>query len=267
MKKIIIYLVSDSTGETVSGVARSALAHFEEIEVEEHVFPLIRNKKQLEEIEKTIAERHGVLLYTVVSEEIREELKMICDRLHAPCIAVLEPIIAELSKYIDSKLSSRPGRQHELNSEYFARMTAIDYSIHHDDGQNTHNLSEANVIIVGPSRTSKTPTCIYLAYRGYKAANVPFISVPMLPKELFELKNNLIVGLTIGNRELLEIRKNRLISMKNRRNEKYISEEEIKREIDATNKLYKEQNWPTIDVTRKSVEEVAAKIMQIYEHQ
>jgi regulator of PEP synthase PpsR (kinase-PPPase family) len=259
-----LHLISDSTGETVSSVARAALSQFDGLEPEEHVWSLVRSKTQMEKVIHGIEAHPGVVMYTIVDKNLRDMLKETCRKLSLPCIPVLSRVITELSNYLGVESSTQPGRQHELNEDYFTRMDAINFALEHDDGQTHWELEEADIVLVGVSRTSKSPTCIYLAYRGFKAANIPFVSGCPLPPNLETLKNPLVVGLTISPDRLMQIRKTRLQSLHQEGDTNYVDMEQIQQEILESRRMYARNHWPMIDVTRRSVEETAATIMQYY---
>jgi regulator of PEP synthase PpsR (kinase-PPPase family) len=267
MKEFHLHLVSDSTGETVSSVSRAALAQFEDAQAKEHVWSLVRTKGQIEKVLAGIDECPGVVMFTLVNDELRGLLRNECQKRNLPCIPVLGPAIRELSLYLNEEASHRPGMQHELSATYFDRVDAINFALAHDDGQGHWELEDADIVVVGVSRTSKSPTCVYLAYRGYKPANVPFVNDCPLPDNLKHLKGPLIVGLTIDIERLLQIRKTRLQTLSSDEFTNYVDKEEVEREIDASKRLYREQGWPMIDVTRRSVEETAALIIQMRQKQ
>ena len=265
MKEFHLHLVSDSTGETVSSVSRAAMAQFEDIDVQEHIWSLVRTKGQLEKVLQGLEEYPGVVMYTLVNQDLRKQLREGCQKRRVPCIPILGPVIREISAYLDVEASERPGHQHELGDDYYERVAAIDYTLAHDDGQGHWELENADIILTGVSRTSKSPTCIYLANRGYKAANIPFVMGCPLPEKLFELKElprpPLIVGLSISLDRLLQIRKSRLLALE-QYDTNYVDSEEVQEEIAASKKIFRQQGWPVIDVTRRSVEETAALIIQ-----
>lgn len=269
MKSFHLHLVSDSTGETVSSVSRAALAQFEDAAPKEHTWSLIRTKGQLEKVIQGLDENPGAVMYTLVNSELRRDLRQACMQRHLPCIPVLGPVIRELSAYLNVEATEKPGHQHELSENYFKRVEAINYTLTHDDGQGHWELEGADIVLVGVSRTSKSPTCIYLANRGYKTANVPFVAGCPLPDNLFELKNlprsPLIIGLTISLDRLLQIRKSRLLSLNQQQDTSYVDGDAVESEIDEAKKLFRTQGWPMIDVTRRSVEETAALIIQHYQ--
>ena len=268
MKKFHLHLVSDSTGETVNSVSRSVMAQFEGVEEEEHLWSLVRTRGQMERVLEGIQENPGVVIYTVVSEELQEILLEGCRKIGVPCISVLSRILREMSSYLGIKESDKPGRKYELDEDYFTRIEAINFALAHDDGQQTHELKEADIILVGPSRTSKTPTCVYLSYRGLYAANVPFVKGCPLPESLFKLNGPLVVGLVISPERLVVIRKSRMQSINEERETSYVDIDKIKEEVQEAKKLFAQQKWPHIDVTRRSIEETVAIIMNLYrEHQ
>ncbi|MBY0355508.1 MAG: kinase/pyrophosphorylase [Rickettsiales bacterium] len=264
-RRFHIHLISDSTGETVSSVCRAALAQFENIEPDEHIWSLVRTPNQMKKVLAGISENPGVVLYTLVDKELRDILKQHCHQHTLPCIPILSRVISELTAYLGIQTISQPGKQHELNDDYFSRVEAINYALAHDDGQATWELEEADMVVVGVSRTSKSPTCVYLAYRGFKAANVPFVSGVPLPDGLAELKRPLVVGLTIDPDRLLQIRHTRLQSLTGKGETNYVDIEQIRDEVKESRKIYARYHWPVIDVTRRSVEETAATIIQYYQ--
>lgn len=265
MKQLHLHLVSDSTGETVCSVARAAVVQFEGVDAEEHVWSLIRTKSQMERVLAAIEERPGVVMFTLVEKNLRDMLIQCCSRLNVPCIPVLSRVISDLSAYLNMNISPQPGRQYELDENYFSRVEAVNFTLAHDDGQSLRDVSEADILLIGVSRTSKSPTCVYLAYRGYKAANIPFVMGCPLPANLTTMKNPLIVGLTISSERLVQIRKNRLLALNQGEETDYVDIDKVKEEIAAARRLFSENGWPSIDVTRRSVEETAATIIQYYQ--
>jgi regulator of PEP synthase PpsR (kinase-PPPase family) len=259
-----IHLVSDSTAETVSSVSRAAIAQFDNVEVEEHTWPLVRTKAQVDKVLKSVREIGGFVMYTMANKQLRRHLKKGCEELNSPCMSVLSRVISNLSQFLDKKtVNDRTGRQHELDEEYFSRVEAINFALTHDDGQSVWDLEDADVVLVGASRTSKSPTSMYLAYRGYRAANVPYVGVP-LPEIIENLKKPLVVGLTISPDILVQIRKNRLLSINERNTTDYTDIEKVKEELIIARKIFTKNNWPVIDVSRRSVEETTATIIQYY---
>jgi len=258
-----IHLVSDSTGETLNAMARAVCARFTDILPIEHIYALVRSTRQLDRALEEIAGAPGVVMHTIIDPNLRSALEEGCRRLEMPCIAALDPVVSAMSRYLGARISTRVGAQHALNNDYFDRIEALDYAIAHDDGQGGQDLTQADVILVGVSRTSKTPTCIYLAHRGVRAANVPLVPGRPPPTELFELKNTLIVGLMTSPDRLIQIRRNRLLSLKENRESDYIDTDSVRSEIIAARRLFEKMGWPIIDVTRRSVEETAAAIINL----
>jgi regulator of PEP synthase PpsR (kinase-PPPase family) len=264
MKNFYLHLVSDSTGETVSSVSRAALAQFDDVEPEEFNWTLVRTKPQMERVIEAIREKPGAVMYTLVDNGLRDMLKMECARRGLPCIAVLSTVVAELSAYLGVETHAQPGKQHELNEDYFTRVDAISYALAHDDGQAHWELQDADIILVGVSRTSKSPTCVYLAYKGLKTANIPYVLNCPLPPDIDKLKKPLMIGLTISPDRLQQIRKTRLQSLKQDQDTNYVDMELLQQEVTESRKLFNKYRWPVIDVTKRSVEETAATIMQYY---
>lgn len=263
-KKLInLHLISDSTGETLSSVARAVLSQFEGVESNDFIWPLVRTEPQLERVIDSISKDPGVVMYTILHDDLIESLKKKCYEMQIPCIPVLSHIIAEFSNYLGMNISHTIGRQHLLDGEYFSRVEAISYTITHDDGQSSWDLYDADIVIVGVSRTSKSPTSVYLSCRGYKTANIPFVSLETIPETIYGLKKPLIVGLVINPEKLVQIRQTRLASLGHETGSDYIDLEAIKAEVAESRKLFAKLNCPVIDVTKRSVEETAAKIIQL----
>jgi hypothetical protein len=265
MKRFNLHLVSDSTGETVSSVARAAMAQFDDAEADEHMWSLVRTKSQMDKVIHGIKENPGPVMFTLVDVELRELLRKECLQLKQPCIAVLNGVVSELSSYLGLETHAVAGRQHQLDDEYFTRVDAINYALAHDDGQAHWELEEADIVLVGPSRTSKSPTCMYLSYKGFKAANVPYVMGCPLPPILTDLRMPLVLGLTISPDRLQQIRKTRLQSLKQEDDTNYADGEHIQKELEESRKFFHQQRWPVIDVTKRSVEETAANILQQYQ--
>ena len=266
-KHFHLHLVSDSTGETVSSVARASMAQFDHVQAEEHVWPLIRTKGQLEKVIVALENNPGVVMFTLVDATLREMLRQACGKLGVPCIPILGHVIRDLANYLQEEARGSPGVQHSMTDDYFSRIEAINYALEHDDGQATWELEQADIVLVGVSRTSKSPTCVYLAYRGYKAANVPFVPTCPLPDNMTTLKQPLVVGLTISGERLLDIRKTRLQSLQQEIRTDYVDEERVREEIENAKKFFRQNGWPVIDVTRRSVEETSALIIQYRQRQ
>ncbi len=267
MKQFHLHLVSDSTGETVNSVARAALAQFDDVSSVDHVWPLVRTKGQLEKMLASLDAYPGVVMFTLVDATMREMLRAACAKRGLPCIPILSHVVRDLSNYLEIEAAGSPGSQHELGEHYFSRIDAINFALEHDDGQATWNLEKADIVLVGVSRTSKSPTCVYLAHRGFKAANVPYVPGCPLPENLMELTQPLVVGLTISGERLIDIRTSRLQSLKQDLDSDYVNMEHVRAEIDEAKRLFRQQGWPVIDVTRRSVEETAAHIIQYRQRQ
>lgn len=261
-----LHLVSDATGETINSVARACLVQFGGVEPIEHVWSLVRTRGMMTKVVQGIEANPGPVLYTMVNHELRDQLTSRCAALGLPCIPVLDPVIHSLANYFGVEIRGTPGLQHALDAEYFSRMDAMTFALAHDDGQHTVDINKADIILVGVSRTSKTPTCIYLANRGIKAANVPIVPGAPLPEALTEAEARngpMIVGLTEDPQRLVQIRRNRMRIMNQGDETAYTDVEEVKAEVAAARRLFTEQGWPTIDVTRRSIEETAAEIIQL----
>lgn len=265
-RKFHVHLVSDSTGETIVAVARACLAQFEQCEPVEHVWSMIRSDRQVQKVVAGVEANPGVVLFTLVDERIRTSLIEACSRLAVPCIAVLDPVLEAFGEFLDAKAGHRPGRQHRLDADYFARIAAMDFAMTHDDGQAMEDLSGADVVLVGVSRSSKTPTCIYLANRGLKAANVPLVPGIALPAALDTLPGfadggPLVVGLTNDPLALVAVRRNRLRLLNETRETDYTDPESVRSEVQAARRLFTDRGWPVLETSRRSIEETAAAIL------
>ncbi len=258
-----VHLVSDSTGETLAGVMRATCAQFDNILPIEHSYFLVRSARQLERVRREIEGAPGVVMFTLSNMDHRARLETRCKELGFACVAVLDPVLDTVSRYLGQELNHRVGAARVLNAEYFQRIDALDFAMEHDDGEQVVELRTADVILVGVSRTSKTPTSVYLAHRGVKAANVPMVPGVPLPPELFEPNHPLVVGLTIGADRLVHVRRNRLVAMKETRAGNYTDEETVRAEIMNAQKLFEREGWPVIDVSRRSIEETAAAILNL----
>jgi hypothetical protein len=258
-----VHLVSDSTGETLNAMGKAVTARFDGVIPIEHIYALVRSPRQLERVLEEIEAAPGVVLHTIVDRELRAMLEDGCRDLGMPAIGALDPLVAALSRYLGASLSTRVGAQHALDHDYFNRMSALDYAIAHDDGQGTPDLERADVVLVGVSRTSKTPTCIYLAHRGIRAANVPLVPGQDPSPALSQLNNPLVVGLTLSPDRLIQIRRNRLTGLGEGRDTSYVDLDAVREETVRARRLFERLGWPTIDVTRRSVEETAAAVINL----
>ncbi|MAB14177.1 pyruvate, water dikinase regulatory protein [Parvibaculum sp.] len=259
-----LHLVSDATGETLNAVARAACAQYEDARPVEHVYALVRGPKQLERVLSEIETSPGIVMFTMVNDELRKRLEARCFEMQVPCISVLDPAMQALGSYLGKEISHKPGSQHAMDAEYFGRIDALNYTMSHDDGQSAGDLDDADIILLGVSRTSKTPTCIYLANRGIKAANVPIVPGAPLPPDLETASHPLVVGLTTSPDRLIQIRKNRLLSLHEKTDTDYVSPEAVSDEVAYARRLYARNGWPVIDVTRRSIEETAAAVLNLY---
>jgi len=258
-----LHLVSDATGETLSSVARACLVQFDQVEPIQHLWWLVRGQGQVSRVVAGIEMEPGVVLATLMQGAVRSLLEEACRQLRVPFIPVLDPVMAALSSYLNVEFGAQPGRQHVLDAEYFARIDAMHFTLAHDDGQLLDGLTDADVVLVGVSRTSKTPTCMYLANRGVKAANIPLIPGMPPPPELLAARHPLIVGLTKEPKSLADIRRSRLRFLNQRVETDYADEDHVKQEVSDARRLFALQGWPVIDVTRRSIEEAAATILQM----
>jgi regulator of PEP synthase PpsR (kinase-PPPase family) len=263
MTRFHLHLVSDSTGDTVHSVARACLVQFEDAEAIEHSWSMVRTKSQIERVIAGVEANPGVVLFTLVNEQLRLPLQEGCRRLSVPAIPVLDPVIGALAAHLGRQSRGLPGRQHLLDNEYFARIDAMSYALTHDDGQSSWGLNDADVVLVGVSRTSKTPTCIYLANRGIKAANIPIVPGVPLPPELGTATRPLIVGLTNDPDRLIQVRRNRLNMLHQDESTDYTDVEAVRAEVAQARRLCAQNHWPVIDVSRRSIEETAAAILKL----
>jgi [pyruvate, water dikinase]-phosphate phosphotransferase / [pyruvate, water dikinase] kinase len=264
MSSFHLHLVSDSTGETLQSISKAALVQFEKSVPIEHVWSMTRTVRQLDDITESIEQNPGLVLFTLVNKEMRSILETACRRFGVPCVSILDPVMAAFSQYLGQESRGLPGRQHILDKDYFSRIDALNYTMAHDDGQMPEGLEEADIVLVGVSRTSKTPTSFYLSHRGIKTANVPIVIGCPLPDQLFELQKPFVVGLTTSPDRLSQIRKNRLLSLQEKNETSYVDLDRIKEEVIFARKLCTRENWPIIDVSRRSVEETAAQIITLF---
>lgn len=258
-----LHLVSDATGETLNSISRACLVQFDHVEVEEHHWNLIRSKRQLDLVLEGIRQWPGLVLYTFVDEELRHALIDHCRRSNVQAVSVLDPVMTGMASFFGTTSSHTVGRQHKLDAEYFARIEAMDFALAFDDGNKTEALEQADVVILGVSRTSKTPTCLYLANRGIKAANIPLIPDLPLPIDLTQLTKPLIVGLVNDPSVLVEVRRSRLRFLRQKEETSYVDVEKVREEVLQAKRLFARLGCPVIDVTRRSIEETAAEIVTL----
>jgi regulator of PEP synthase PpsR (kinase-PPPase family) len=259
-----LHLVSDSTGETLITVARAVAAQYANVTAVEHVYPLVRSQKQLDRVLTEIEEAPGIVLFTLLEKDLVGRLEAKCQEINSPSLSIIGPVMQLFQAYLGASTTGRVGAQHTLNAEYFKRIDALNYSMMHDDGQHVEGLEEADVVLVGVSRTSKTPTSIYLANRGVRTANVPLVPGIPIPPELEVLKKPLVVSLHATPERLIQIRQNRLLSLgADTGNEDYIDRQSVTEEVTFARRLSAKYGWPLLEVTRRSIEETAAAIMKL----
>jgi regulator of PEP synthase PpsR (kinase-PPPase family) len=258
-----LHLLSDSTGETLELIAKACLAQFEGVEVRRHLWPMIRSEGHLDRVLDDIERRPGLVLYTLVNSNIRRDLEQKTRRRGIHAVSALDPVTNALSAILGQQAKAQPGKQHALDAAYFARVDAIQFSIAHDDGLNWENWEEADIVLAGVSRTSKTPTSIYLANRGYKVANIPLVPESPPPPALFGLKQPLVVGLTTNPNRLIQIRRNRLLALNQAPETDYVDLEAVNAELAFARRIFADNDWPVIDVTRRSIEETAFAIVKL----
>ncbi len=261
MTRLHLHLLSDSTGETLETMAKAALAQFDGVEVLKHFWPMVRSERHVERILAEIGQHPGPVLFTLLNAEMRAKLESGCHALGIPAIAPLDPVMDALSTVLGQAAQARPGRQHAMDAAYFARVDAIHFTIAHDDGIGWENWERADIILAGVSRTSKTPTSIYLANRGYKVANIPLVVESPPPDLLFRLKHPLVVGLVTSVERLIQVRRNRLLSLNQAPETDYVDSEAVAREVGFARRIFADNGWPVIDMTRRSIEEAAAAII------
>jgi regulator of PEP synthase PpsR (kinase-PPPase family) len=259
-----LHLVSDSTGETLITVARAVAAQYANVTPVEHVYPLVRSQKQLERALAEIEEAPGIVLFTLLEKDLVGRLEAKCQEINIPSLSIIGPVMQLFQAYLGAATTGRVGAQHTLNAEYFKRIDALNYTMMHDDGQHVEGLEEADVVLVGVSRTSKTPTSIYLANRGIRTANVPLVPGIPIPHQLETLKKPLVVSLHATPERLIQVRQNRLLSMgAGAGNDDYIDRQSVTDEVTFARRLSVKFNWQLLDVTRRSIEETAAAVMKL----
>jgi [pyruvate, water dikinase]-phosphate phosphotransferase / [pyruvate, water dikinase] kinase len=261
-----LHLVSDSTGETLITVARAVAAQYANVSAVEHVYPLVRSQKQLDRVLDEIEEAPGIVLFTLLEKDLVQKLEAKCRDINVPSLSIIGPVMQLFEAYLGAATAGRVGAQHVLNAEYFKRIDALNYTMLHDDGQHVEGLEEADVVLVGVSRTSKTPTSIYLANRGVRTANVPLVPGIPLPHQLEHLTKPRVVSLHATPDRLIQVRQNRLLSMGTgpSNTEDYIDRQSVTDEVAYAKRLSAKFNWPQLDVTRRSIEETAAAVLKLF---
>lgn len=258
-----LHMISDSTGETLITVARAVAAQYSNVSPVEHVYPLVRSQKQLDRVLAEIEEAPGIVLFTLLEKDLVERLEAKCQEINIPSLSIIGPVMQLFQAYLGTETSRRVGAQHTLNAEYFKRIDALNYTMMHDDGQHVEGLEEADVVLVGVSRTSKTPTSIYLANRGVRTANVPLVPGIPIPHQLETLKKPLVVSLHATPERLIQVRQNRLLGIGKTGEDTYIDRQAVTEEVAFARKLSARFDWALLDVTRRSIEETAAAIMKL----
>jgi regulator of PEP synthase PpsR (kinase-PPPase family) len=263
MPRLHLHLLSDSTGETLEMIAKAALAQFEDAEVIRHFWPMVRSRQHLDRIMSDIADNPGLVLFTLVNSETRTRLEEHCRALALPSVPALDAVTDALEDALGQEARGKPGRQHLMDDAYFARVEAIQFTIAHDDGVAWEDWEQADIVLAGVSRSSKTPTSIYLANRGYKVANIPIVVESPPPSALFGLRRPLVVGLTTAPDRLVQVRRNRLLSLNQAPETAYVDAEKVGREVQFARRMFADNGWPVIDVTRRSIEETAAAVINL----
>lgn len=260
-----LHLISDATGETLTAMAKAVAVQFDNASPIEHVHPLVRTQKQLDRAIRELEAEPGIVLYTIVNQDLGKELQSKCQELNIPCVPVLDSIMQVFASYLGAPSKPTVSGQHSLDADYFRRIDALNYTLIHDDGQMPEGIADADIVLVGISRTSKTPTSFYLANRGFKTANIPIVLDIPLPENLLTNKENtFIVGIVASIERISHVRQHRLKELADHDLEEYIDPDLIKTEITYTKRLCAQNGWPVIDVTRRSIEETAAAILRLY---
>jgi regulator of PEP synthase PpsR (kinase-PPPase family) len=263
-QRLHLHLLSDSTGETLDMIAKAALAQFESADVVRHFWPMVRSQQHLDRIMTEIATNPGLVIFTLVSTEIRERLETRCATLGLRSISALDTVTDALETLLGQEAKGRPGRQHIMDEAYFHRVDAIQFTIAHDDGIGWENWEQADIILAGVSRSSKTPTSIYLANRGYRVANIPIVVESPPPPSLFAVRRPMVVGLTTSTERLIQVRRNRLLSLNQAPETNYVDTDHVTREVQFARRMFADNGWPVIDVSRRSIEETAAAVINLY---
>ena len=263
LMRLHLHLLSDSTGETLENIAKAGLAQFDGVDAIKHFWPMVRSEGHLDRVMLEIGRQPGLIIYTLANSDVRRKLEARCHAAALPAVAALDPVVDALSRLLGQEASARPGRQHTLDAAYFARVDAIQWTIAHDDGIGADDWEEADLLLAGVSRTSKTPTSIYLANRGFKTANIPLVPVSPPPASIYNLRRPLVVGLTTSPDRLIQIRRNRLLSLNQAPETSYVDQEAVAAELAFARRMFADNGWPVIDVTRRSIEETAAAIINL----
>lgn len=264
MHRLHLHLLSDSTGETLEMIAKAALAQFDDAEVTRHFWPMVRSQQHLDRIMAEIAANPGLVLFTLVNTETRARLEDRCAALGLPVVPALDTVTDALQGLLGQRAKARPGRQHAMDEAYFHRVEAIQFTIAHDDGVGWENWEDAQIVLAGVSRSSKTPTSIYLANRGYKTANIPIVIESPPPPALFGLRRPLVVGLTTAPERLIQVRRNRLLQIGQAPETAYVDADRVAKEVQFARRMFADNGWPVIDVSRRSIEETAAAVINLY---
>jgi regulator of PEP synthase PpsR (kinase-PPPase family) len=260
-----VHLVSDSTGETLVATSHASVSQFPHGIPVEHLHALVRSEAQLERALESVESYPGIVFYTLVNPDHRRQLEEHCAKLNIPAVSILDSALASLGRYLGAPMSSEVGAQRTMNEEYFSRIGALDFAMAHDDGKNIDGLETAEIILVGISRTSKTPTCIYLANRGFRAGNIPLVPGADLPPQVLHFSKPFIVGLISSPDRIVEIRKQRLSGLGQDRSTPYVDQDQVRDEMLAAKRLFAKNGWPVVDTTRRSIEESAARIINLYQ--
>jgi [pyruvate, water dikinase]-phosphate phosphotransferase / [pyruvate, water dikinase] kinase len=260
-----LHMISDATGETLVAIAKAVRVQYPEVRAVEHIHPLVRSRRELERVLKDVEATPGIVLYTIVNEELAEALEQSCKDLNIPCVPVLRTLLQVFESYLGTPSTPKVAGQHVLDADYFRRIDALNFTMLHDDGHFPENIDDADILLVGISRTSKTPTSIYLANRGFKTANVPLIPGMPLPPKLEAPNKAFVVGLVASPERIAQVRHNRVLEHAASHLDNYVDREAIAAEIAETRQLCARRGWPLIDVTRRSIEETAAAILRLYQ--
>ncbi len=265
MARLHLHLLSDSTGETLEMIAKAALAQFDDPDVTRHFWPMVRSRQHLDRIFEEFKANPGLVLFTLANPETRARLEERCRALGLPHVAALDSVTHALEDRLGQAAHERPGARHVMDEAYFNRVDAIQFTIAHDDGIGWENWEEADILLAGVSRTSKTPTSIYLANRGFKVANIPLVIESPPPSSLFGLRHPMVVGLTTAPKRLIQIRRNRLLSLNEKAETSYVDEERVEKEVAFARRMFADNGWAVIDVTRRSIEETAAAVIKLHQ--